>query len=144
MSTASSPFVPGKAQVVWESTKPRVALVVCGPILYNALHAARLLEREGVGSVVVNAHTAKPLDEKKIIDVAKKCGAVVTVEEHQVMGGLGGAVAECLARAYPVPMAFVGMHDSFGSSGAPEKLMAKYGIDASGIADVARNLARRK
>lgn len=144
MTTTVSPFTPAKAQVVWESHKPQVVIIACGPILYNALQAARMLEREGVGSVVINAHTVKPLDEKKIADMAKKYGAVVAVEEHQVMGGLGGAVAELLARTHPVPMEYVGMHNTFGSSGAPEKLFVKFGMDAPAIVAAAKKAVSRK
>lgn len=144
MTTAASPFTPGRAQVVWESHKPQVAIVACGPILYNALQAARMLEREGVRSVVINAHTVKPLDEKKITDAAKKCGAVVTVEEHQVTGGLGSAVAELMARTHPVPMEYIGMQNTFGSSGAPEKLFVKYGMDVQSIVTAARKATARK
>jgi len=144
MTTEKSPFTPGKAQIVWESHKPQVALIACGPILHNALQAARILEREGVGSVVVNCHTVAPLDEKKIADVARKCGAVVTVEEHQVMGGLGGAVAELLARTNPTPIEYIGMHNTFGSSGAPEKLFIKYGMDVQSIVIAVKKVIKRK
>ncbi len=144
MTTDASPFTPGKAQTVWESHKPEVVIIACGPILYNALQAARILEREGVGSIVVNCHTVKPLDEKKIADLAKKYGAVVTVEEHQIAGGLGGAVAELLAHTHPVPVEFVGMHDTFGSSGAPEKLFVKFGMDVPAIAAAAKKAVGRK
>ncbi len=139
-----TPFVPGKAQTVWESRKPQAVIVACGPILYEALLAARELERDGIGSVVVNCHSVKPLDEKKLTDLAKKYGAVVTAEEHQMAGGLGGAVAELLARTCPVPMEFVGMHDTFGSSGSPEKLSAKYGMDVQSIVAAAKKAVARK
>ncbi len=143
-TTAASPFTPNKAQIVWESYKPQVVIIACGPLVYNALLAARLLEREGIMSVVVNMHTIKPLDEKKITDLAKKYGAVVTVEEHQVAGGLGGAVAELLARTHPTPIEFIGMHNVFGSSGAPEKLSAKYGMDVQSIVTAAKKAVARK
>ena len=143
-TTIASPFTPGKAQIVWESHKPQVVVIACGPLLYNAIQAARLLERENIQSVVVNVHTIKPLDEKKITDLAKKYGAVVTVEEHQVAGGLGGAVAELLARTHSTPMEFIGMHNVFGSSGSPEKLSAKYGMDVPSIIMAAKKAALRK
>lgn len=143
-TTEVSPFIPNKAQVVWESHKPHVAIIACGPILYNALQAARLLERAGIMSAVVNVHTIKPLDEKKLTDMAKKYGAVVTVEEHQVAGGLGGAVAELLARTHPMPVEFIGMHNTFGSSSAPEKLSAKYGMDVQSIVTAAKKVIARK
>ncbi len=143
-TTDASPFTPNKAQVVWESHKPQVVIIACGPLVYNALQAARLLEREGIMSVVLNVHTIKPLDEKKVADLAKKYGAVVTVEEHQIAGGLGGAVAELLARTHPVPMEFIGMHNVFGSSGAPEKLSVKYGMDVQSIVTAAKKVLSRK
>ena len=143
-TTDASPFTPNKAQVVWESHKPQVVIIACGPLVYNALLAARLLEREGIMSAVLNVHTIKPLDEKKITDFAKKYGAVVTVEEHQVAGGLGGAVAELLARTYPVPMEFIGMQNVFGSSGAPEKLSVKYGMDVQSIVVAVKKAVNRK
>ena len=143
-TSESSPFTPGKAQVVWESHKPQVAIIACGPILHNALLAAQRLEREGIASVILNVHTIKPLDEKKITDLAKKYGAVVTVEEHQIAGGLGGAVAELLARTHPVPMEFIGMQNTFGSSGAPEKLSVKYGMDVQSIVMAAKKAVLRK
>ena len=143
-TTDASPFTPNKAQVVWESHKPQVVIIACGPLVYNALQAARLLEREGIMSVVLNVHTIKPLDEKKVADLAKKYGAVVTVEEHQVAGGLGGAVAELFARTHPVPMEFIGMQNVFGSSGAPEKLSVKYGMDVQSIVTAAKKVLSRK
>ncbi len=142
-TSEATPFVPGKAQVLWESPKPQVAIVGCGPLLYQCLLAARMLEREQIGSVVINCHTIKPLDEKKIIEAVKKCGAVVTVEEHQVAGGLGGAVAEVCARHIPVPMAFIGMQDSFGESGRPDELVEKYGMAVESIMAAARKVIAR-
>ena len=143
-TTDASPFTPNKAQIVWESHKPQVVIIACGPLVYNALLAARLLEREGIMSAVLNVHTIKPLDEKKITDLAKKYGAVVTVEEHQIAGGLGGAVAELLARTHPVPMEFIGMQNVFGSSGSPEKLSAKYGMDVQSIVAAVKKAVARK
>ena len=143
-TTEASPFTPNKAQMAWESHKPQIVIIACGPLVYNAIQAARLLEREGIQSVVLNVHTIKPLDDKKITDLAKKYGAVVTVEEHQVAGGLGGAVAELLARTYPVPMEFIGMQNVFGSSGAPEKLSVKYGMDVQSIVVAVKKAVNRK
>jgi transketolase len=91
MTTEATPFIVGKGEVFWESKKPEVALIACGSILYEALTAAHQLEKLGIGAVVVNMPTVKPLDEKLVLEVAKLCGAVVSVEEHQVMGGGGDA-----------------------------------------------------
>ena len=94
--------------------------------------------------MVLNCHTIKPLDEKKIIELAKKAGAVVTVEEHQVLGGLGGAVAEVLAKHAPTPMEFVGMQDTFGESGKAPELIKKYHMDVPDIISAVKRVVRRK
>lgn len=143
-TTGATPFIPGKAPVFWESARPQVAIIGCGALVYFCLLAARLLERERIGSIVMNCHTIKPLDEKKILEVAHKCGAAVAVEEHQVAGGLGGALAELFARHHPLPMEFVGLEDSFGESGAPNELVVKYGMDVSSIVRAAKKVAARK
>lgn len=144
MTTDGTPFVPGKAQVFWQSKKPEVLIIGCGGLLYNALLAARALDEDGVGSVVLNAHTIKPIDDKKIAELAKKIGAAVTVEEHQVNGGLGGAVAEVLAKHAPVPIEFIGMQDVFGESGAPAELIKKYCMMPKDIVAAAKKAIRRK
>src|SRR3989344_5645561 len=108
LTTPETPFVIGRANVVWESDHaPEVAIFATGPLLAEALAAAKEMEHS-LPSVVINIHTLKPLDKEAIVAAARGAGAVVTVEEHQVAGGLGGAVAELLAREYPVPMEFVG------------------------------------
>jgi transketolase len=144
MTTEATPFIVGKGEVFWESKKPEVALIACGSILYEALTAAHQLEKLGIGAVVVNMPTVKPLDEKLVLEVAKLCGAVVSVEEHQVMGGLGGAIAELLALRQPTPMEFIGMQNRFGESGAPADLLSKYGMAASDIALAAQRVIKRK
>jgi transketolase len=144
MTTASTPFIPGKAEIFWQSKKADVLIVGCGGLLYNALLAARALEKEKIGSIVLNCHSIKPLDEKKIVELAKKTGAVVSVEEHQINGGLGGAVAEALARHCPVPIEFVGMQDTFGESGDPAALIEKYGLGEDSIVRAVKKVLRRK
>lgn len=144
MTTDETPFIPGKAEIFWQSKKPEVLIIACGGLVYNALLAARELEENGIGSVVLNVHTIKPIDDKKIAELAKKIGAVVTVEEHQVQGGLGGAVAEVLAKHAPAPVEFIGMQNSFGESGAPAELIKKYGMLPKDIAAAARRAIRRK
>lgn len=143
-TTEETPFVPGRAEVLWEGKKPQVAIIGAGPLLYNVLLAVRDLEQEKINALVLNSHTVKPIDEKKIIEFAKKCGAVVTVEEHQVMGGLGGAVAEILAKNYPVPMEFVGMQNVFGESGQPSQLIEKYGMGVKDIIRAVKKVIKRK
>lgn len=148
MTTDLTPFIPGKAEIFWQSKKPEVLIIGCGGLLYNALLAARELSagsgKEKIGSVVLNCHTIKPIDDKKIIELAKKTGAVVTVEEHQISGGLGGAVAEVLARHFPAPMEFVGLHDTFGESGLPAQLLEKYGMGVKDIKTAVKKVIKRK
>lgn len=145
ISSEKDEFIPGKARVLFESTvKPCLAIIGAGPILYNALSAAKELEKEKIGTVVLNSHTIKPLDEKKIIELAKKCGAIVTVEEHTVIGGLGSAVSELLAKNYPVPIEFIGIDDCFGESGSPEELYKKFGLGAEHIKEAALKAIKRK
>ena len=140
----NTPFTPGKAYEIWEGKKPQVAIIGAGPLLYNALLAAKELEEKGIFTIVLNSHTIKPIDEKKIIEVAKKCGAVVTVEEHNVIGGLGGAVAEVLAKNCPTPMEFVGMKDCFGESGQTNELIEKYGMRKEDIIRAVKKVIKRK
>jgi len=144
MTTDETPFIPGKAEIFWQSKKPEVLIIGCGGLLYNALLAARELEDEKIGTVVLNVHTIKPIDSKTIVELAKKIGAVVTVEEHQVSGGLGGAVAEVLAKGAPTPIEFIGMQDTFGESGAPAELIEKYGMGVKDIKAAAKRALRRK
>lgn len=150
-TTEETPFIPGKAEVFWDPSagsgrlrrKPQVAIIGCGPILYNALLAAKELEKEKIGTIVLNNHTIKPMDKKKIIEAAKKYKAVVTVEEHSVFGGLGSAVAEILAKNCPTPMEFVGTTDTFGESGNPKDLIKKYGLGTKDIITAVKKVIRR-
>lgn len=144
VTTEETPFTSGKAEIFYESKKPQVAIIACGTLVYNALLAARELEKEKIGTIVVNNHTIKPMDEHTIIDVAKKCGAVVTVEEHQVAGGMGSAVAEVLARKYLTLQEFIGMQGVFGESGAPQELIEKYGMGVKDIKKAVEKVIKRK
>jgi transketolase len=144
VTTEETPFTPGRAEIFWQSKKPEVAIIATGVLVHNALKAAKELEEEKIPTAVLNVHTIKPLDEKKITEIAKKVGAVVTVEEHQIMGGLGGAVAEVLAKHVPVPQEFVGMQDTFGESGSPWDLVKKYGMDVKDIKHAVKKVLRRK
>ena len=153
ITTLETPYTPGKSEIFWlpgsgsvrnAAGKADIVIIACGGLVYNALVAARDLEKEKISAIVLNCHTIKPLDEKKIVDLAKKTGAVVTVEEHQVQGGLGGAVAEALAKFEPTPIEFVGMQNTFGESGPPDKLIEKYGMDADAVKRAVRKVLRRK
>lgn len=142
VTVAETPFVIGRAQVYREGTD--VAVFACGSMVYHALVAAEQLQARGVSAAVVNVATVKPLDEETVAAVAGRCGAVVTAEEHQVAGGLGEAVAGALARRRPVPIEFVGMPNSFGESGKPAELAAKYGMDAVAVVRAAERVLQRK
>lgn len=139
-TTSETPFVIGKALLVWEGTKPKVALFVTGALVYEALLAARALATEGIEVSVLHVPCVKPLDTEAIVALAKKTGRVVTIEEHQEAGGFGSAVAECLSEQYPVPIVRMGVKDQFGQSGTPEELMEHYGLSATHIVAAVRNL----
>lgn len=125
-STEDHPFEIGKAQVLTEGDD--VALVACGALVWESLLAAQELAKKGIKARVINSPSIKPFDYDTITRAARECGAVVTAEEHQVHGGLGGIVAECTAKNAPVPIEFVGVKDSFGGSGEPNELMVKFGL----------------
>src|SRR3989338_9083655 len=133
ITTGTTPFEIGKAQIYWQSTKPQVGIVATGALLHKALLATKELEGKGIEVEVMNLSTIKPLDEKAIIELAKKTGRIVTVEEHQISGGMGSAVAECLVKNFPVPMEFIGVNDQLGQSGTPDELIKHYGMDTESI-----------
>lgn len=144
ITSEESPFNPGEAQVMWESTRPQCAIVACGSLVHTAIVAARELEAEGVETLVINNHTVKPLDRATLLSAAKKCKALVTAEEHQVEGGMGSAVAELMAREFPVLQEFVGLQGVFGESGPPSLLAAKYGLGVKDIKSAVLKAIRRK
>ena len=144
ITTAETPFELGKANIFWTSKNPEVTIVACGGLTYNALLAAKSLNESGVEVEVINLHTIKPLDTKTILASVKKSGAVVTVEEHQLAGGMGSAVAEFLATAYPTPQEFVAVHDQFGQSGTPEQLIKHYKLDTPSIIKAVKKVLTRK
>ncbi len=139
----NSKFQIGHADIL-EYYGQDVAIVACGPLIYQALTVAKELNDEGIKTTVINNHTIKPLDKVTLLKAARDCGAVVTVEEHQVNGGMGSAIAELLSANYPVPMEFIGMQDSFGESGNPEQLLAKYGMSIGKIKEFVRKVISRK
>jgi len=144
ITTEESPFEIGKANLLRNPENPQVAVIACGPMVYNALIAAEELSKEGIEVSVLNNHTIKPMDEEAVIAAAKKAGAVVTVEEHQVKGGMGSAVAEVLAKKNPTLIKFVGVQDRFGESGAPEELIEHFGIGISHIKEAIKKAVKRK
>jgi len=133
-------FQIGKAKVLKDGDA--VAIFACGLMVSKALEAAEKLAAEGISAAVINVSTIKPLDQDTVIAYAKKCGAVVTAEEHNIIGGLGSAVAEVLAENCPTKMARVGIEDIFGQSGTPAELLEFYGLTAENIAQKAKNLLK--
>jgi len=144
ITTDDSPFEIGQANLLWTSAEPQVTIIACGSVVHNALKAAKQLAAKGVEAEVLNIHTIKPIDDKAVVASVKKTGAVVTVEEHQVAGGLGSAVAEVLADKWPAPVEFIGVHDQFGQSGTPAELIEHYKIGVSHIAAAAKKAIKRK
>ena len=136
------PFVVGQAQVV--SQGDDISLIATGHLVYEALQAAAFLKKENISARVINLHTIKPIDEKAIEKAARETGCIVTAEEHQITGGLGGAVCEILAKIKPVPVEMIGMPDCFGESGQPGELMEKYKMKAHHIAQAATKCLARK
>ena len=131
-------FQFGKARIMRPGKD--VTVLACGFMLHEALEAAEELAGEGLEAEVINLHTIKPLDREGILESASRTGKVVTCEEHTVLGGLGGAVAELLAEEMPLPMRMVGIRDRFGISGSAEELVEHFGLDARHIAEVVRGL----
>lgn len=144
MTTNDTPFEIGKAITMWESSHtPEVAIIATGALVYQALRAAKELEH-AIPVTVINMHTIKPLDTDAVIAAARSAGAVVTVEEHQVAGGLGSAVAEVLSQELPTIQEFVGVKDRFGQSGEMKQLLAQYGLDSTAIVAAVTKAAARK
>lgn len=141
-TTAKTPFTVGRALELTSGND--VAIIACGPLVHEALKAAKMLEKDGIEARVINCPSIKPLDEPTVVKAAQNCGAVVTVEEAQIAGGLGGAIAELLAREAPTPVEFVGMHDTFGQSGEPQELLEHYKLTAPWIAKAAKRVLKKK
>ncbi len=143
ITTEETPFDLGYPQVFWTSENPEVTIFATGYMLYYALLAAKELESE-IQTLVVNVPTIKPLDEKLTVDLASKTKAVVTVEDHQVMGGLGGTIAEILAKNNPLPMEFIGLQNTFAESGKWTELIEKYNMGSGAIKKAVRKVMGRK
>lgn len=140
VTSEDTPFEIGKAQEFFRADSPKVGIVACGGLVYNAIMAAKQLQDEGINTVVLNMATIKPLDRDAVIALAKECNAIVSVEEHQIAGGLGSAIAEVLAVEHPTKMAFIGVHDVFGQSGTPTELIEHYGMGISHIKEAVKKL----
>lgn len=143
MTTEKTPFKIGEAQIFWQSKNPKVGIVATGALLHKALKAAWELEKFGIETMVLNLATIKPLDEKALISLARKTERIVTVEEHQIKGGVGSAVAECLSKNYPVPIEFIGVDDQFGQSGTPDELIEHYGMGTKSIIKAVNKILER-
>lgn len=142
ITTPQTPFALGKAQVFNEGTDATV--VACGPLLYQALLAAKELSSQNISVEVINCPVVKPLDNTTLLGSIGKTGAVVSVEEHQINGGLGGAIAELISENRPVPLRRVGMHDHFGESGEPSELLEHFGLTAPHIIEAIKEVIKRK
>lgn len=144
MTTEETPFEIGKAQIFYRpSGLAHVAVIATGALVHRALLAARDLEKKGIKVIVVNMATIKPLDTETLLAVAKETKKIVTVEEHQVAGGMGSAVAEYLSEHFPVPIEFIGVKDTFGQSGTQEELIKHYGMDREAIGDAVVKVLNR-
>src|ERR1700744_5830318 len=129
--TSDRPFEIGKAQVFSEGTD--VSIFACGQLVWKAIEAGKILQEKGVSVEVINLHTIKPLDTAAILKSVQKTKCAVTAEEHNIIGGLGDAVAQTVARNFPIPIEYVGTNDTFGESGTPTELLKKYGLDTPNI-----------
>ncbi|RYZ17157.1 MAG: transketolase family protein [Chitinophagaceae bacterium] len=140
--TKEEDFVLGKAQQFSEGTD--VSIFACGHMVWQAIQAGVQLEERGLSVEVINLHTIKPLDEEAILKSIRKTGCAVTAEEHNVLGGMGDAVAQVASRHFPVPIEFVGTNDTFGESGTPDQLLKKYGLTPEHIVAAAEKAMERK
>ena len=140
--TSDKPFEIGKAQIFSEGTD--VSIFACGHLVWNAIQAGVILQEKGISVEVINIHTIKPLDENAVINSLCKTKCAVTAEEHNIIGGLGDAIAQCAAKNIPVPIEYVGTKDTFGESGTPKDLLKKYGLDVPDIIIAAEKVISRK
>ncbi|BDQ12951.1 MAG: transketolase family protein [Chitinophagaceae bacterium] len=137
-----SDFVIGKAQQLSEGTD--VSIFACGHMVWKAIEAGRILEEKGISVEVINIHTIKPLDTEAVLASIKKTKCAVTVEEHNVIGGLGDSIAQVAAKNFPIPIELIGTNDTFGESGKPTELLTKYGLDTPHIVAAAEKVLSRK
>jgi transketolase len=143
-TTEETPFTVGRAEYLWHSSTADVAFIGAGPLLYDALQIAKRLQNEGVGTSVLNVHSVRPMDMERVKDAARNARAVVTLEEHQILGGIGGTIAEILVQNEPVPVEMVAVHDRFGQSGKAGELLREYKLDEQAIYEAAKRVLVRK
>jgi transketolase len=145
ITTEETPFEVGKAQIFFAPPMTaQVGIIATGALLHKAILVAKMFAEKGVAIKVLNIASIRPLDFEAIKNLAKEAGAIVSVEEHQVVGGLGSAIAEVLAQNTPVPMEMIGVHDKFGQSGTPEELIEHYGMGVSSIEKAVERVLGRK
>lgn len=140
--TTDMPFEIGKAQVLSEGTD--VSIFACGHMVWKAIEAGLQLEEKGYSVEVINIHTIKPLDTEAVLKSISKTKCAVTVEEHNIIGGLGDSIAQVAAKNLPIPIEYIGTNDTFGESGTPTELLKKYGLDTPFIVEAAEKAIQRK
>jgi transketolase len=140
--TTEMPFEIGKAQQFSEGND--VSIFACGHMVWKAIEAGKILEEKGVSVEVINIHTIKPLDTDAVIASIKKTKCAVTVEEHNIIGGLGDAIAQVAVKNFPIPIEYIGTNDTFGESGTPMQLLQKYGLDTPNIVSAVQKVIQRK
>lgn len=146
ITTKETPFEIGKAELFWipEIGLAQVGIIVTGSLMHEVLNAAKELEEEGIKTKVLNLSSIKPIDKEAVLLLAKETNSLVTVEEHQIAGGMGGAISELLSSNYPVPIEFIGVHDKFGQSGTSKELIKYYGMDKDSIKEAVKKVLSRK
>lgn len=140
--TTDMPFKIGKAQQFSEGKD--VSIFACGHMVWKAIEAGKILEEKGVSVEVINIHTIKPLDTEAVLASIKKTKCAVTVEEHNIIGGLGDAIAQVAAKNFPIPIEYIGTNDTFGESGTPMQLLQKYGLDTPNIVEAVQKVIQRR
>jgi transketolase len=138
----NQPFVIGKAQQFSEGTD--VSIFACGHMVWKAIEAGKALEEKGISVELINIHTIKPLDEEAVLKSIRKTKCAVTVEEHNVIGGLGDSIAQVASRHFPIPIEYIGTKDTFGESGTPDQLLTKYGLDTPNVIEAVEKVIKRK
>jgi transketolase len=141
-TSPAEPFQIGKAQFFSEGSD--VSIFACGHMVWKAIEAGKILEEKGIKAEVINIHTVKPLDSEAVIRSLRKTKCAVTVEEHNIIGGMGDAIAQAAVKEFPVPIEYVGTKDTFGESGTPMQLLAKYGLDTPNIIEAVEKVMKRK
>jgi transketolase len=141
-TSPTEPFQIGKAQLFSEGSD--VSIFACGHMVWKAIEAGKILEEKGIKAEVINIHTIKPLDTAAVIKSLRKTRCAVTVEEHNVIGGMGDAIAQAAVKEFPVAIEYVGTKDTFGESGTPTQLLSKYGLDTPFILEAVEKVMKRK